>query len=449
MVKGMTNALVEMSKEKTVSECDEIYVVNESGAEVLVKDKVLVDMGRERGVLNSGFSLVSTSSYYDWGGVFLDDDNAFYFFRNAMARFSFVDGSFEKTDCAKFNVSNSSRFKAHKNGIVSMDYINGGSSSSSTTGSILFWGENRLLPNDYKYIGKYNGKHYAQRTYYNTVWSYDIDSNAVIENVGSTVKGSSAYYLDEKTGKGFTSGANPSSIYFWYIDEDGKLINEATVSLGAISTDRIVGASGADVGDYIIVASNVLAKYETNSAIDAEVKSNIRFYKIFDNDGVRGVKVADNVLNRFLTEDCLVFFDNRNDVLEVGSRNGVYAYKFNRQKDEFEEISLGIKLDSLEDEGYCYRLALSQGLDKAMVGKRISKTEVEVLLYDLGMGEAKIVENSALKYQSKSCFTAIVLENDEESGLVKVKLVLPEKIDVMFESNVDVLDNEIVFKGVE
>ena len=84
-----------------------------------------------------------------------------------------------------------------------------------------------------------------------------------------------------------------------------------------------------------------------------------------------------------------------------------------------------------------------------MVGKRISKTEVEVLLYDLGMGEAKIVENSALKYQSKSCFTAIVLENDEESGLVKVKLVLPEKIDVMFESNVDVLDNEIVFKGVE
>lgn len=446
MVKGMTNALIG-GVDNTFSKGEEIWVKNESGSSISKGDKVLIDMGRVRGELAQEYLLLSSGSYCDYGCVFLDDDNALYFFRNAMSLFSFVGYNFEKTDCSFFKVSTSSRLRAHKNGIISMDYLSGSTDSTATTGSIVFMSENRLLPADYKYIGEYRGTHYVQKTYYNNVCSYDFDNNSVIKNIGTTVKGASSYYLDPFSGKGFTSAVSPSSIYFWYIDEDGNFVNEATVATGAVSNDRIVGFTGCDVGDYLIVASNALVKYENNSTVNADVKSNIKFYKVIDNNGIRGVKIVDNVLKQYQEEDCLVFFDNRNDVLSVGTRKGVYAYKFNRTNDDFEEIPLGIELDELS--AYCYRLGLSISCDKAIVGKRISKTEVEVCLYDLGSGEAKVVENSSLKYRGDSSFVGFAKEDEDGDNMVKVELLLPEKIDITFESDVELNDDEIVFMGVE
>ena len=158
MVKGITNAKV-LGNETSG---ENIFFVDENKTEIIKGKRVLIDMGRYR--VDDNFScyvISASSSYCDWGSVFVDNDTVITFYRNAMTKFKYIDGTWVKNSVSNFSVPQSGGFVLFPNGVVSMFGFNAVSSSAVQHGSILNIWSNRLMPTDITYLGRYNGVDYA------------------------------------------------------------------------------------------------------------------------------------------------------------------------------------------------------------------------------------------------------------------------------------------------
>lgn len=444
MVKGITNAKVFSGK--TLGEC--VYFSKDASFGVEKGRRVLVDMGRYGEDDSKCYVISASSSYCDWGCVFIDNNTVIIFYRNAMTKFSYINGEWEKNSISSFGVPQSGGFVLFPNGTVSMFGFNASSSSAIQSGSILTNMYNRLLPTDITYLGRFNGIDYAVSYYYGHIYPYDMLSNTCGVKIGTLSSGICGGYLDEKNGKGFVFTGSDKVIFF-YIKDDGSIVLESNIGVENAGSMRMVGWTGCDVGDYLFFATNYASKYVNNSSISASVKSCLVVYKIVeDKYGMRVIELDNETLRYFQENDCLVQYDNRNDVICIGTRDSVYAYKFNRGDDRFEPFYLGIQLFVIT-EPYCYRLALSPGLDKAFVSVRMEKSVIDCHMYDIGGAKRKIVKDDAVNYNSSSCFVGFMTGNLNSNGEAEVKVLLPDSVGVKFITNIDVENDEISFEGVK
>ena len=151
----------------------------------------------------------------------------------------------------------------------------------------------------------------------------------------------------------------------------------------------------------------------------------------------------------FQSENCLIFYDNRNDVLTIGTMDNVYAYKFNRDDKKFEQLNYTFMLPDNINQNYCYRLAFSPDMSKAVITVKSTYNTMSVTLYTLGNANWEIVDNQVINYNATTSFSAITTGEVDEDGKVEVKMTLPDKVDLVIDTNVEINEGDIIIEGVE
>ena len=136
-------------------------------------------------------------------------------------------------------------------------------------------------------------------------------------------------------------------------------------------------------------------------------------------------------------------------MLTIGTMDNVYAYKFNRDDRNFEQLDYKFNLVSNINQNYCYRLAFSPDMSKAIVTLRSTYNTMSVTLYTLGNANWEIVDNQVINYNATTSFSAITTGEVDEDGKVEVKMTLPDKLDLVIDTNVEINEDDIVIEGVE
>ncbi len=448
MVKGRVNALGISNIDNSESGSGyKFFVTNDSGTTYNKGDKVLVNAGLNPQDLSRGFSIRPNSEIRDYGLIFTDNETALVYFVNAMRKYVFTSNSWSEIDISTWGYSNNAGgFTTFKNGLIRL-----GENANTSTPSSLITSNGRIeLPSSGMYLGEYNGQSYAYDMYNKKVFKYDLLSNTLGDTVLTNSHGGnngSICYLDSQTGKGFTV-TRMSCIQFFDVDENGTFTENNYINLNVKENEEIVGYTGADVGDYIFFATNCFSRYYINNTT-AIPDSYLRVYKIVETLGKRYLELQNNMFKSFQVEDCYAKFDLRNDVLTVGTRNNVYAYKYHRDTKSFEELNTDFNLVANSNKYFSYRLAFSPDMSKALVTLRSETYLMDVTLYTLGSSSWKIVSNQKFNYNSTNSFTGFATGNVDSEGKVEVDIVLPETINLNIVTDVNVASDEIVVEGVK
>lgn len=445
MTKGKVNALILLNSGGSGGG-DKIFVENSTGSEINSGDKVLVTAGVSPKVLGSGFNIANnTSDFQDWGCCFSDNDNAFILYNNIWTKYTYLNNKWTSTNVNNWTKPGNSGFVFFPNGTIHLSGSNAGSRKC-----FLHNTNTTPISDDYFYLGRYKGKDYVINRGITWVRDYDFVNNII----GTTdlTEFPENYcdlcYLDEETGEGFYIPEN-KKITFFYIDDNGAFQVNNKVALSIVSGSDLVTFTGTRVGDYMFFATNYNNKYTTNATENGAEKSSLIVYKIVDNgDGKKSLMFVEDEFKLFQLEDCLVQFDMRNDILTVGTRDNVYAYKFNRDGMVFEELPYTFRLTDNTNQVYCYRLMFSPDMSKAIITLRPTRDTMDVSLLILGKAGWEIVSNQHFNYNSSNSFTGIATGNVDDLGRYEVEMTLPEKLDLKVVTDVNVTEDEIIFEGV-
>ena len=229
------------------------------------------------------------------------------------------------------------------------------------------------------------------------------------------------------------------------------LFTVAYSTVSAASDTAPIYCTGCDVGDFIFFVTNSHLTYDYASSTNGHRQvSNLVVYEITANEsGSRTLTARPDLFKMFQSENCLIFYDNRNDVLTIGTMDNVYAYKFNRGDKNFEQLNYTFMLSSNINQNYCYRLAFSPDMSKAVITVKSTYNTMSVTLYTLGNANWEIVDNQVINYNVTTSFSAITTGEVDEDGKVEVKLTLPDKVDLVIDTNVEVNEGDIIIEGVE
>ena len=415
---------------------DLIYVENGTDKEYAKGDKVLINLGMVDEVdLNE--SVTSTSSYYNTGVVFYDNDTVFILFKNVERKYIWEGGRWIKnTDPASWSLTNYPGISCHKNGIVSLQsYFN-------TAAEIL--GINGKINSQKLYAGEFAGMHFVYEKSAGKWYQYDIANNTTIGNVIVDGENSGFCGFIQDTGDCFDiTGGN--KITFFKLNESlGLMPGSKLITMSIDSGARLEAYTGASIGNYIFMGTN----FQSAFCLTTPSGSSFFTYQIVDDgNGSKNLILRDDLFKEFQSIDAECQFDMRNDILTIGTKDEVYTYKLNRDTYEFE--NLGISFELPETTGYTrYRLAYSPDMTKAMVTIRTTKEQMKYRIYGVYANKTKIVENDSARYQPVNSITGFVTGNTDEEGKLEVKTVLPEKVDITITTDVDVKDDEITILGV-
>ncbi|MBE6462459.1 MAG: hypothetical protein E7005_01720 [Alphaproteobacteria bacterium] len=445
MTKGKVNALILLNSGGSGGG-DKIFVENSTGSDINSGDKVLVTAGVSPKVLGSGFNIANnTSDFQDWGCCFSDNDNAFILYNNIWTKYTYLNNKWTSTNVNNWTKPNNGGFVFFPNGTIHLS-----ASYSDYKRCFLYSSMTTPIPSKHLYLGRYKGKDYVIYRDSHQVYDYDFINNTVGTTILTKFTGSycGLCYLDEETGEGF-SISNNQIITFFYIDDNGAFQVNNEITLNVVSDFRLTTFTGTRVGDYMFFATNYSNKYASNGTANSAEKSSLIVYKIVDNgDGKKSLMFVEDEFKLFQLEDCLVQFDMRNDILTVGTRDNVYAYKFNRNRMVFEELLYTFRLIDNTNQNYCYRLAFSPDMSKAIITLRHTRSTMDVSLFILGKAGWEIVSNQHFNYNSSNSFTGIATGNVDDLGRYEVEMTLPEKLDLKVVTDVNVTEDEIIFEGV-
>jgi hypothetical protein len=297
-------------------------------------------------------------------------------------------------------------------------------------------------------MGSYNGKGYAYYSESNVIKVYDKFANVVSDSVLDLASQTSNAYLGDD-GYGFVYDV-AGNIYFIKANDDGSVVNEKTIATGFTTTTVLYTQTGANIGDFLFFVTNYKLCYNQLGSSSQKQISNLITYEIVDNgNGGRTIKERPDLFNKFQTDNCLIQYDNRNDVLTIGTMDNVYAYKFNRDDKNFEQLNYKFNLVPNTNQNYCYRLAFSPDMSKAIVTLRSTYQNMNVSLYTYGNANWEIVDNQVINYNATTSFSAITTGNVDEEGKVEVKLTLPDEVDLVIDTNVEINEDDIIIEGVE
>ena len=418
-------------------------------------EKVLVNLGIRPSELSRGFDLKTNNGVRDYGSAFLDNNDVVSLYPQQLSRkFTFSNNQWSDLDISSWSDINiyNPFYRFYKDGfttICNASTLSGADSSKYFTGEVITTSTCYKLPSDYAYLGNFNGQDYAYNSKNKAIATYDRYNNTVGETIGATggyMVGTA--FIDDK-GKGIFLRVN-NSLGFFAIDDDGVYSIDKYVALGTSTNDMLAYFTGASIGDFLFFVTNYDTVYKSNGSSSQKQISTLITYEIVDDgNGGRTIKERPDLFNKFQTDNCLIQYDNRNDVLTIGTMDNVYAYKFNRDTRNFEQLNYTFNLVPNTNQNYCYRLAFSPDMSKAIVTLRSDYVTANVTLYTLGNANWEIVDNQVINYNATTSFSAITTGEVDEDGKVEVKLTLPDEVDLVIDTNVEINDGDIVIEGVE
>ena len=142
-----------------------------------------------------------------------------------------------------------------------------------------------------------------------------------------------------------------------------------------------------------------------------------------------------------------IFLDLRNDILTIGTRFSVYAYKFDRENDKFIHLPLNLKLPENTNKLYPYYFCVSPDLTRAIVTLRTEYNTMKLGLYTIGSKAWEIVSDDMDSYNTLTAYTGIATGKTDENGNYEIKCVLPQQIEVGINTDIDIADNEVIIEG--
>ena len=418
---------------------DKLFVENKSGVDFVQGEKVLVNFGEVES--SSAVVVNEQNSNKQFMSAFLNDNTFLFKYYGKGYNYTYKNNEWV---ASTFNASsiNPQNTIINPDGMVVNTYWKGGYGGATIYTPGL---ERQMSSSGHTPIGEYNGVNYAVSSgsssiYYNNIYSYNpstLTSTTVLEG---------AFW--SSITKCFLEGNNIFAAYergykTIKINEDNTLTVLPEKSFGATVYPQFI--TGIGEGE-ILFTSQSDNPFNGNFADTNSVLST--FVMSMSEDGVVLTPKTIPQLAQFETTNCFFFFDPRNDVLTVGTRDNVYAFQFDKETKSFNEIGLSLELPEKQENQY-YHLFLSPDLSKAIVSVfNSSNYIITIKAYIMETVALNVYSDSASFYRGKTSFTGFATGNVDENGRVEVEMLLPEKIDLNIVTDIDVLDNEVIFEGV-
>jgi len=436
-VQGITNALV-------LSESgggDMIYLKNESGATISQGDKVLFTMGTTGSSTPTTFSHTRDTTNFVINPICFLDNGAFVTSFNSTGYLHILANGTWSSGAANSMYS-------QWGGYGTYQYF--------SDGTIAYWGryDTQILSglvsgsgraqigpynNAYMCMGKYDDTTYI--TSGTSVYSWDRDNNTVTSVLSPSIGDSTG------TAQGFARVYGSRLIFQGTSNNQCKIysITGASsftqLSLSTV-TGRVLFATGLEQGDYIFVTDNYAAYYNLTTTAQT---AHLFCYQVQSDNTLKQVTVP--ALSLFETTNCFFAYDNRNNVLSVGTEDNVYFYQFNTLGKTFSIIDVALSSLPTALTGFAYKTMMSPDKSTVVVYAKDS-TACNVNVYSLSTAYSRIVPNSAYYYNLTTSFTGFATGETDSSGNYEISTVLPSVVDVEIKVNVEP-DEIIVIGGAE
>lgn len=415
---------------------DTIYLTNASGSTVSAGQKVLCNLGS---IGSDTPTILTNTNINAYNYLAFFDKDTFAIMgnlnsgRNSLLGTK-IDGVWTSSTVPAFNTSNNQGiFTYDTNGFINFSQVAG------TDGKAYFWDKTGTSTQivsgstNYRYLGEYDNTHYVMK-YGNTppFATYDIVNNAI----GSTVTAGTNYYKFGKIiGDKCVAWTTANYISIFSISSTTFTWLNSTLATGAQIPLYITGTS---VGDYVL-CTDVDTNYMTPTSAPA---SHLFLYQIQSDYSFKQVTVPE--LDLFETKPCLICFDNRNNVLSIGTDDNVYFYEY--EDGVFRNMNVVLDTLPTNTNGYCYRTMMSP--DKKTIVITLPVAASDVYLYTLTTADHKIVKNSVLYYQFDTSVTGYATGNTDSSGRYEVQTVLPSAVDYVLGTDLEP-DETTIYGGVE
>ena len=436
-VQGITNALV-------LSESgggDMIYLKNESGATISQGDKVLFTMGTTGSSTPTTFSHTRDDTNFLFNPIGFLDSSAFVTSFNSTGYLhTLANGTWSS------GAANS--MYAQWGGYGTYQYFSDGTiayfgrrESYTLSGLVSLSGRVQIgnYNNTYMYVGTYNGTTYITTS--GCIYSWNRTANTV------------NLFLNPEIGEatsatqGFARVFGSKCIYQGNSNNQCKMYSitaaESFTQLSLFTlAGRILFATGLEQGDYVFVTDNYAAY---NNHITTPQTAHLICYQMQSDNTLKQVTVP--ALSLFETTNCFFAYDNRNNVLSVGTEDNVYFYQFDTLGKTFSIIDVALSSLPTTLTGFAYKTMMSPDKSTVVVYAKGS-TACNVNVYSLSTSYNRIVPNSAYYYNLTTSFTGFATGETDSSGNYEISTVLPSVVDVEIKVNVEP-DEITVIGGAE
>lgn len=289
--------------------------------------------------------------------------------------------------------------------------------------------------NDNQYMGKYSER-YAYFAHDVGVYIWDLANNtstALFSNAGI----GGARFARLFGTKMIYQGDYNCKIY--------ELANYSTLSsmlLNQTLSERILFATGLDEGDYLLTTDNYSAYTNTSST---PVTAHLICYKM-KNGMIEYVQ--DPVLSMFENTSCFVSYDNRSNILSIGTKDNVYFFEFDSTTKQFSPLNVIIQSSAfpVTINDFPYKTMMSPDKTQvAILGRNQSLSTFYINVISLSSSDRAIVDNSQYNYDITTSFTGFATGQTDISGKYEVSTVLPEVVTSYL--NTDLEPDEAIFEG--
>ena len=223
----------------------------------------------------------------------------------------------------------------------------------------------------------------------------------------------------------FTGVSNDGQPYFIFQDITDKsspvLLKEN--GLGFYGNYTCVAATGTTPGNYIFV--------NTDDSYDLyRYNGQLKIYEIADDYQIKDPENLPEALNNLIGKTVSIFYDERTNILTVGTVDNVYAWKFNETGKTFSPLNVSFDLSGITNKasGYPYNLVLSEDLRNAQIGYREDETYTFSIniLYKFTEGSGwTIVDESAV---NSFTITGFATGETDAEGKYEINTVLPDEV---------------------
>ena len=422
---------------------DTIYLPNNSGSTITSGSKVLFTMGATGSSTPDTFTTDYTTSNR-FASVCILDNSSFIISGYASNENGYL---FTRVNETWTQGAKSISYASAGYGVYhyfSDYYINSYDEVATNPNSnfVTSAGTTLVAGNAYrKYVGSFNGSQYIVATSSGTgilyKWNTADNTFTSVLSVGSF--GTDYGYSRIYGSRFIMTNDNKYRIY----DMSGDVTLTLAAS-GTIATDlRMIEATGLGrglvAGDIVFAVSNYNYNYY---GYNLSGTSNLYCYEIQSDSTLAYKEVPE--LKMFESTPCYVAYDNRSNILSIGTKDEVYFYEFDTTTKDF--TRLNISHSALPTPAGDIPLKTQMMPDKGtFVVYARSATANAVYVYSLTTVGNSIVPNNQYNYDLVTSFTGFATGNTDSSGNYEVKTVLPEIV------NTDIITNaepdEVIITG--
>lgn len=390
---------------------DSITAVNKSSSEYSVDDKVLIKYGTEAGKEFETEFTTGSGSYKDrvHPMIFYNNNTIICSYGEKTGkRLEYIDNAWSSVDYPFDYSIESYTYEYLSSGILTSSPFDG---ADSSRGYIIDINTSITFANC-KYLGSYNDIHYASgdSSDNNDVFIFDFDNKAVTSTqvVNGPDSRRNAFLRGDKI---FLYSSKRRATLYQNID--GVYTKYADTTTPSLET--FVAVTGLEIGDYLFSVTKPSAYYYLGTTAESYLK----VFQIQEETGTYSAKIVEVTipeLEWLKTTDCRITYDIRTNVLMVGTKDGVYGYKYDNGA--FTDLQLNLGLPTTT--GQTYMAVMSPMSDKILVSSPYieSNYRFPFKIFALGDDGWTIVDNKTLNYQPSSTFTGKVGEVLEDGSYV-------------------------------